>query len=482
MKNIGRYFASFKFPDRQTICSYSSIASCQHSFGQRKIASVNEQPGQSPVISVTELNRRARAIVESGLPLQWVSGEISNFIRAASGHCYFSLKDAQSQVRCVLFRHKAARLGFEPENGAQVEVRALPSVYEARGEFQLGVETMRRAGLGALFEAFEKLKNKLDAEGLFSAERKRELPEFPRAVGVVTSLAAAALRDVLTTLRRRMPSVPVILYPAPVQGEGSGEKLAQAVRTASQRDEVDVLIVCRGGGSMEDLWAFNSEVLARAVAQCAMPVVSGVGHETDFTIIDFVADARAPTPTAAAAMTTPDRDELVEQLAGLADVLASAARRFVESRMQRIDYLSKRLLHPGERIAVRIDQLSHLGARLRNAQHHQMRASKLQVEALRSGLVSLRPGLEHLNSRYRDLALRLKNVGRTEFERRQQAVQSLSAHLEHLHPQAVLSRGYSIVTREDGVIVRDSAELDVGSRVSLTLARGRAGARVETKD
>ena len=443
---------------------------------------MNENFSQSPVISVTELNRRAREIVESGLPLQWVSGEISNFTRAASGHCYFLLKDAQSQVRCVLFRHNAARLGFEPENGAQVEVHALPSVYEARGEFQLGVATMRRAGLGALFEAFEKLKNRLDAEGLFAAERKRALPEFPRAVGIVTSLAAAALRDVLTTLRRRMPSILVVLYPAPVQGEGAGGKLAQAVRTASQRGEVDVLIVCRGGGSMEDLWEFNSEDLARAVAQCAMPLVSGVGHETDFTIIDFVADARAPTPTAAAAMATPDREDLGRQLAGLADVLGSAAQRFVESHMQRVDYLSKRLLHPGERIAVRNDQLSHLGARLRNAQHHQAHASRLRMESLRSGLVSLRPGLEHLNARHRDLTLRLKNVNRSNFERRQQAVQSLSAHLEHLHPQAVLSRGYSIVTREDGVIVRDSAELDVGTYVSLTLARGRAGATIETKD
>jgi exodeoxyribonuclease VII large subunit len=446
------------------------------------MSGVNEIFRPSPVISVSELNRRARQIIEAGFPLQWVSGEISGFTRAASGHCYFSLKDAQSQVRCVLFRHKAARLEFEPVNGAQVEVCALASVYEARGEFQLGVETMRRAGLGALFEAFEKLRNKLDAEGLFAAERKRPLPVFPAAVGVVTSLAAAALHDVLTTLKRRMPSVAVIVYPAPVQGEGAGARLAQAVRTASQRGEVDVLIVCRGGGSMEDLWEFNSEALARAVAQCAMPVVSGVGHETDFTIIDFVADARAPTPTAAAAMTTPDRADVNEQLAGIADVLRSTARRFVESRMQRVDYLSKRLLHPGERIAVRRDQLSHLGARLRHAQYNQTRAATLRIDALRSGLLSRRPAIAHLNSRQHDLALRLKHVSRIYLDRKQQAVQSLSENLEHLHPQSVLARGYSIVAREDGVIVRDSAELEVGSHVSLTLARGRAGARIETKD
>ncbi len=445
------------------------------------MSGVNEISRQNPVISVTELNRRARQIIESGFPLQWVSGEISSFTRAASGHCYFSLKDAQSQVRCVLFRHKAARLGFVPENGLQVEVRALASVYEARGEFQLGVETMRRAGLGALFEAFEKLKSRLNAEGLLAEDRKRALPDYPRAVGIVTSLAAAALRDVLTTLRQRMPSIPVIVYPAPVQGDGAGEKLAQAVRTASKRNEVDVLIVCRGGGSMEDLWEFNSETLARAVAQCVMPVVSGVGHETDFTIIDFVADARAPTPTAAA-MTTPDREELDERLAGLANALGSTIRRFVESHMQRIDYLAKRLLHPGERIAVRTDQLTHLGARLRNAQHNQARTTALRIDALRSGLLSSRPAIAQLNSRCSDLALRLKHAGRIQFDRKQQALKSLAAHIEHLNPQAVLTRGYSIVTRDDGVIVRDSAELDVGSHVSVTLARGRAGARIESKD
>jgi exodeoxyribonuclease VII large subunit len=233
---------------------------------------------------------------------------------------------------------------------------------------------------------------------------------------------------------------------------------------------------------MEDLWEFNSEALARAVVQCAMPVVSGVGHETDFTIIDFVADARAPTPTAAAAMTTPDREELKQQLAGLANALGSTIRRFVESHMQRIDYLAKRLLHPGERIAVRTDQLTHLGARLRNVQHNQARATALRIDALRSGLLSSRPAIAQLNSRCSDLALRLKHAGRIQFDRKQLALKSLAAHIEHLNPQAVLTRGYSIVTRDNGVIVRDSAELDVGSHVSVTLARGRAGAIIESKD
>ena len=232
------------------------------------------------VSSVAELNRRAREFIETGFALLWVAGEISNFTRAASGHCYFSLKDAGAQVRCVFFRHKAALVDWKPENGMQVEVRALPTLYEARGDFQLTVEGMRRSGRGALFEAFEKLKRKLEQEGLFEPSRRKPIPAFPQTVGVVTSPKAAALRDVLTTLARRMPGIRVVLYPTPVQGEGAGEKIAQAIRTASARREIDVLIVCRGGGSMEDLWAFNEEVVARAIVDCAVPVVSGVGHES----------------------------------------------------------------------------------------------------------------------------------------------------------------------------------------------------------
>ncbi len=270
------------------------------------------------VLSVRELNLAAKQLIEGGLPLLWVRGEISNFVSAASGHWYFSLKDEAAQVRCVMFRHKSQYLDFKPANGMQVEVLALATLYEARGDFQLTLEKMRPAGLGALYEAFERLKAKLEGEGLFDAERKRDLPLLPKQIGIVTSLQAAALRDVLRTLANRMPSVPVLLYPVPVQGEGAGQKIAQAIRTASQRAECDVLIVCRGGGSIEDLWAFNEEVVARAIAASHIPVVSGVGHETDFTIADFVADLRAATPTAAAQAVVPDR-------AGIAPAPGAAA-------------------------------------------------------------------------------------------------------------------------------------------------------------
>src|SRR6187455_1454799 len=285
----------------------------------------------SRVISVAELNRLAKELIERKLPLMWVAGEISNFMRAASGHCYFSLKDAQAQVRCVMFRHKAQLHDWKPENGMQIEVRATPSFYEARGEFQLNVEAMRRAGLGALYAAFEQLKARLSAEGLFAEERKQVLPRFPRVIGIVTSPHAAALRDVLTTLKRRMPAIPVIIYPTPVQGEGAAAKIAAALATADARAECDVLILCRGGGSIEDLWAFNEEVVARAIDACSLPVICGVGHETDFTIADFVADVRAPTPSAAAERAVPIRDDLTAELALLrrrgSRALAETARR-----------------------------------------------------------------------------------------------------------------------------------------------------------
>ena len=388
------------------------------------------------IISVAELNRRAREFIEAGFPLLWVAGEISNFTRAASGHCYFSLKDATAQVRCVFFRHKAALIDWKPDNGMQVEVRALPTLYEARGDFQLTVEGMRRSGLGALFEAFERLKRNLEREGLFDPSRRKPIPEFPRSVGVVTSPKAAALRDVLTTLARRMPGIGVVLYPTPVQGEGAGEKIAQAIRAASARMEVDVLIVCRGGGSMEDLWAFNEEIVARAIVDCAMPVVSGIGHETDFTIADFVADARAPTPTAAAELVSPNRVDLLARLRVLAARLSRDIDRALNTRMQHLDYLGKRLVHPGERIDVLI-------------------------------------------ARQQALRLRLQYGAARLLEQHDARLVKMKASLAHLNPQAVLERGYSIVGKAGGQIVRAAHQIVAGESLRLTFARGAAQTRVE---
>ncbi|MDP2706636.1 MAG: exodeoxyribonuclease VII large subunit, partial [Burkholderiales bacterium] len=367
-----------------------------------------EKPAR--VISVAELNRLAKELIEQNLPLMWVAGEISNFTRAASGHCYFSLKDAQAQVRCVMFRHRMQLQDWKPENGMQVEVRACPSFYEQRGEFQLNVEAMRRSGLGALYEAFEKLKARLQAEGLFDAAAKQPLPRFPRAIGVVTSLQAAALRDVLTTLRRRMAAIPVIVYPTPVQGAGAGAQIAAAIGGADARAECDVLIVCRGGGSIEDLWAFNEEVVARAIHACRLPVVSGVGHETDFTIADFVADARAPTPTAAAQMASPDRDDLRQDLSHLYQRLTRVTERALERRMQRLDVLARRLTHPGERIANQFAQLGHLASRLRSAWQMTSGNSEWRLRELYLQLLARRPDFAALATRQQTLAQRLASA------------------------------------------------------------------------
>lgn len=431
------------------------------------------------VITVGELNRLVKAALEQNLPLLWVAGEISNCKRYDSGHCYFTLKDSSAQVDCVMFRHKLQYLDWMPENGMQVEVRASPTLYEARGKFQLNVDSMRHAGLGALYAAFEKLKAKLDKAGLFDAARKKPLPLFPRSIGVVTSLQAAALRDVLTTLRRRMPATPVILYPAPVQGEGAAQKIAQAIATAGARNECDVLIVCRGGGSIEDLWAYNEEVVAQAISQCAIPVISGVGHETDFTIADFVADMRAPTPTAAAQLASPDRAELAQQMRQWRQRLVRVVERALEERMQRLDYLSRRLVHPGERIKNQLQHAQHLASRLRSAWRRTWEGCDWRSRELAQRHRVARPEIKELMRASGELALRLHVAARERLKATATHLQGLEADLKHLNPQLVLKRGYSITETAAGLIVRDSAMLATGDDVKITFAKGLAEARVK---
>jgi exodeoxyribonuclease VII large subunit len=419
----------------------------------------------APVISVSELNRRVRAAIEQNLPLLWVSGEMSNLRRYDSGHWYFTLKDANAQVDCVMFRHKAQHVDWLPADGMKVEVRALATMYEARGKYQLNVEAMRRAGLGALFEAFERLKAKLEAEGLFAQERKREIPAFPRAIGVVTSPQAAALRDVLTTLKRRMPSIPVVIYATPVQGDGAAAKIMQAIATASTRaeqDHCDVLIVCRGGGSIEDLWSFNEEVVARAIHACSIPVVCGVGHETDFTIADFVADARAPTPTAAAEMVSPDRAELRAQLVQVRAQFGRGMRRALEDRMQKLDFLQRRLVHPGERIAERQQHLTQLGSRLKGAYARGAEQRARDVREHLRRLRAARPDVARFGREQREAARRLHAGMRMLLEQKAARFMRVDAHVNALDPRRQLERGYSIAQTANGVIVRDAAEIAVG--------------------
>jgi exodeoxyribonuclease VII large subunit len=425
-------------------------------------------------VSVGDFADQVRDAIERELPLVSIRGEISNFTRAASGHLYFVLKDARAQLRCVMFRGRAGFLRWSPRNGDEAVIRAQPTFYEPRGDFQLQVDAMQPAGAGALHERFEQLKRALLAEGLFDAQRKRALPAVPTAIGIVTSPQAAALRDVLTTLRARWPRAPVVLYPAPVQGEGSAERLAAAIATASARNEVDVLIVCRGGGSLEDLWAFNEAVVARAIAACAIPVVSGVGHETDTTIADFVADVRAPTPTAAAVAATPDRQALARAVAQRADQLRRSARRDLERRAQRIDALERRLVHPGERVRRQRTALDGIARRLAIALARGVERARWRVERARARLAPRAPDLAARARAIDVLWLRLVAVSARGLERRRVRVDAVGAALAHLDPRAVLARGFAIARDAQGRVVRDAAQLAPGDRLALDFAHGRA--------
>ena len=441
--------------------------------------SMNDQDvAATPVLPVSLLVSSARMLIERQLGLCWVSGEVSNCARAASGHVYFVLKDEQAQVRCVLFRNKAQLLGFGLSDGQQVEVRATPTIYESRGEFQLSIETVRLSGFGALYERFAKLKARLEAAGWFSVARKRLLPTFPRAVGIVSSPRAAALSDVLTTLEQRLPTLPVILYPAAVQGAGAAAEIAAAIGSANAHARVDVLIVCRGGGSIEDLWAFNEEILARAVFDSRIPIVSGVGHETDFTICDFVADVRAPTPTGAAALVVPDRIVLRSRIAQLAGQARRIAERLLETRMQRLDGAARRLVHPAARIAAQRERLGSLALRLTRAaaagqvlrRRELARCGQSLTRLLHAPLVQ-RAALARAHERWqRSGAGRAATLG--------QRLAALASGLRHLSPEGVLERGYSIVTTEAGTIVQDASQITAGDDIALRFARGVAAARV----
>lgn len=424
------------------------------------------------VISVTTLNRMARDLLERGLPPVWIGGELSNLTLAASGHAYFSLKDGSAQIRCVLFRHKRAQLGFNLAEGMQVELRGTVTLYEARGDYQISVDTMRQAGLGRLYEAFEKLKAKLAAEGLFDEAGKRALPPHPRTIGIVTSPAAAALRDVVSTLKRRMPSIQLILYPTPVQGEGSARQIEAAIRTASARREVDVLIVCRGGGSIEDLWSFNEECVARAIADSPVPVVSGVGHETDFTIADFVADRRAPTPTAAAELVSPSREQLQNTLEMTRRHLYRALARQLTDKSQQLDFLARRLVHPGERLARQRAKLAEAHSRLLRQGREMIVRRQWALDLTRSRLLRRMPEPRVHANRLANAAAALERAMHGITDSRANHLARLAGTLEALNPDAVLARGYAIVENGAGHAVLAPNELQEGEAVTLRLAQG----------
>ena len=398
-------------------------------------------PENSPredVVSVSRLLRSARDLIERRFPLLWVAGEICDVTPARSGHLYFVLKDEQAQVDCVMFRSRATLLDWTPREGMRVEVRALVTLYEPRGRFQLNIEGMRQAGLGPLYERFLRLKAKLEREGLFDAAAKRAIPPHPRSIGVLTSLHAAALRDVLTTLARRNPSVPVIVYPVPVQGEGAAGRIGRMLATANERAECDVLLLVRGGGSIEDLWAFNEELLARALRRSQIPVVVGIGHETDFTIADFAADCRAPTPTAAAELVSPSRAELLARTAELAVRATREALRRIAYAMQSVDVLARRLVHPAERLRASRQLVAQLAARLASGTGRRLDAFLSRVALARTNLQSL-------------------------------------------DPTAVLARGYSITLNAGGQVLRAASAVKEGERLKTTLAQGWIESEVRRK-
>jgi exodeoxyribonuclease VII large subunit len=431
------------------------------------------------VYTVTRLNREARAILEGSFPPLWVEGEVSNLSRPASGHLYFSLKDADCQVRCALFRSKSARLGFELGNGMQVLARAEVSLYEGRGEFQLIVEHLEPAGEGRLRLALEALKRRLAAEGLFVEEHKIPLPALPRAVGVITSPSGAAIRDVLSVLRRRFPALPVVLYPVPVQGAGAAAAIALALASADRRRDCDVLILARGGGSLEDLWAFNEELVARAIYSCGLPVVTGIGHEIDFTIADLCADRRAATPSAAAELVSPERLDLLYRLRGLEARLLRTLLAGIGRVAERVDWLKRRLVHPSRRLTDIGQRLDELSLRLARATQTALALKRSRLGAQKARMLRHEPrqALELLTARCRHQEARLAQAIGERLAAHREQLARLGATLDAVSPLATLSRGYAIVTRS-GTVVRDATGLRRGDPVTARFARGEADCEV----
>jgi len=430
------------------------------------------------ILTVTQLNHRVGQLLEGEFSRIWVGGEISNFTRAASGHWYFTIKDDRAAVRAVMFRGRAAGVGFVPKAGEQFEFRGNVTLYEPRGDYQLQVDMLRRAGQGDLHQAFLLLKAKLEQEGLFDAQRKRPIPAQPRAVGVVTSLAAAALRDVLSVMARRAAHVPVIVYPAPVQGADAPARLVQAVRAAVARGEVDVLLVVRGGGSLEDLWSFNDETLARVLADCPIPVISGVGHETDFTIADFVADLRAPTPTAAAELSCLSRQDCMARLRQAGAELALRQRRRIEMSALRLDRTVAMLVSPAQRVRRQQERLEATGQRLARAMAVLCRHQKARLD--HAGIRLARGAPDTLRSRQsleRCIA-RLAGAAPRMLGERRAALAGSVQTLQALDPGRVLARGYALVRDERGRLVKNALDLKAGERLGVEFGQGTADVSV----
>lgn len=444
-------------------------------------ADADSAPGRS-VYTVSRLNKEVRTLLERGLGVVWVEGEISNFSQPSSGHWYFSLKDRDAQVRCAMFRLKNAALGFTPKAGQHLIARGRVSLYEPRGEYQLIVDHLEEAGIGALQREFERLKAKLAAEGLFASGGKRALPRFPRRIAVVTSPTGAAVRDVLNILARRFPPAAVLVYPTPVQGAAAAPAIVQALQLASARADCDVLILARGGGSLEDLWAFNDERVARAIRACGIPVVTGIGHEVDFTIADFAADARAPTPSGAAELVAPDRMACLEALSRMESRISACMRRELRAVSSRFASASARLkqAHPGLRLAHQAQRLDDLEQRLTGAAQAVLHTRRHSLNDAYTSLLRRSPDrlVREYGRRGDALEARLLRAASEYLSGRSHRVDLAARTLAAASPLATLARGFAIVTRADGTLVTDAGSVAPGEEIEARLASGRLQARV----
>ncbi|RFF29258.1 exodeoxyribonuclease VII large subunit [Wenzhouxiangella sediminis] len=442
-------------------------------------------PGpETRVYRPAELNREVRLHIEAGFPRLWLSGEISNLARPPSGHLYFTLKDQRAQIRCALFKGNAMGMGFRPENGMQVLVRGRLSLYEPRGDYQLIADGMLETGAGALAQAFEALKKKLETEGLFDEAHKRPLPRWPERISVVTSPSGAAVRDILQTLERRWPRARVRIYPSQVQGEAAPAELIRALRAADRQGFGQVILLARGGGSLEDLWAFNDEGLARAIHECATPVVSGVGHETDFTIADFVADHRAPTPTAAAVAATPDGPELLVQLGRSESRLTRAIEQTVQRQTQRLDHADGRLRqqHPERRLDELSRRQTELSRRNELALKRRLETRQRQLQGLESRLLARHPRrqLEQLDLQVSTLRTRLVRAATQSLERREQQVAAVARSLNNVSPLAVLERGYAVIRDPEGQAMTERNRFIKGKKINILMDEFELDAEVVT--
>ncbi len=434
------------------------------------------------IYTVSRLNREARVLLERGFGGLWLEAEISNFARPGSGHWYFSLKDTAAQVRCAMFRQRNMLIAFTPRDGQKVLVRARVGLYEPRGEYQLLIDHIEDAGIGALKRQFDELAAKLSAEGLFASDGKRPLPPLPRRIGVITSPTGAAIRDILHVLRRRFPAAAVLIYPVPVQGAHAAAEIVAALELAGRRGECDVLILARGGGSLEDLWAFNDEGLARAIVASPIPIVSGIGHEIDFTIADFAADVRAPTPSAAAELVVPDAEAWLKSFRGLGARLQQSMRRRLQDQFERMRWLIGRAaqVSPRARLAEQMQRLDDLDERLG-------RALRRELTELRSSLVEAQSRLWRASpvlrvregaARHGDLLARLRAAQTQQLRHARERLLPLVRTLQAVSPLATLDRGYAIVSTADGHILRDADRARPGTVIEARLARGRIFAKV----